>query len=96
MRPLTVIRALGPIDARSVARDSLLAWFVFVPLVIGLMLRWLLPRLTAWSAAEFDFALEPYHPLIVSYFLTAPVSKKTILKKSAAWPMSVSPAPDKT
>jgi fluoroquinolone transport system permease protein len=69
MKTLGVLRALGPIDARSIARDSLLGWIALLPPLVGLLLRFAAPALDAWSRARFDFPLEPWYPLLTSYFV---------------------------
>jgi hypothetical protein len=38
MRAGQVVRALGPVDLRSIRRDSLLAWMTAMPLALGLLL----------------------------------------------------------
>ena len=35
MRALAVIRALGPIDAKLIRRDSFLGWVLFLPLLLA-------------------------------------------------------------
>ena len=67
MNALSVIRALGPIDARSIRRDSYLGWVLFLPLGIAALVRWGVPWLTEWLAVAHDFDLTPYHMLITSY-----------------------------
>jgi fluoroquinolone transport system permease protein len=69
MKALTALRALGPIDLKSVGRDSLLSWMIAIPLIVALLLRWLVPQITVWLATGFNFALEPYYPLLMSYFI---------------------------
>lgn len=64
-----MLKALGPIDAKSVARDSLLAWLVLLIPLLGLLLRWGVPPVEAWAISEFDFSLAPYRPLLMSYFV---------------------------
>lgn len=60
------LRVLGPIDARSVARDPLLKWVVLYPFLAALALRFGVPPLTAWLRAGAGFDLEPYFPLLAS------------------------------
>lgn len=67
MRATAVFRALGPIDARAISRDSLLAWMAVIPLLLGLLMRWVLPQVDAFLLAEFEFDLVPYHHLLASY-----------------------------
>lgn len=69
MRAAAVFRALGPIDARSVFRDSLLAWMVAMPLAVGLLLRLATPAVGAWLARDFAFDLSAYTTLLMSYFV---------------------------
>ncbi len=73
MRGLTVLKALGPIDARSIQRDSLLAWLVAMPILVGLLVRWATPPVTAWLARDFGFDLVPYYTLLMSYFVVLQV-----------------------
>lgn len=65
--PTAVIRALGPIDLRSVTRDSMLRWLVVIPLVYGLLIRWGVPVLSRWLSERYAFDLSPYYPLIMSF-----------------------------
>lgn len=71
MNAATILRSLGPIDLRSVRRDSLLKWMVLMPLFMALVLRLALPPLTASLLAQDGFDLTPYYPVIASYFLVA-------------------------
>ena len=43
-----VIRSLGPIDARSIARDSMLLWLVILTPGMGLLFRFAVPLITVW------------------------------------------------
>jgi len=62
-----VFKALGPIDLRNVRRDQLLAWVMFLPLLLALILRLLVPWLSQALFARLGFDLRPYYPLILSY-----------------------------
>lgn len=64
MRAVQVLRSLGPIDARSVVRDSLLRWALVLPLLGALVVRWLLPLMLArmGEAVQADL-LSSYAPL---------------------------------
>jgi len=80
MRAVSVIRALGPIDAKSVGRDSLLRWMVLFPVLFALLVRWGVPPLTVWLAERFRFDLAPYYPLIVSIIvMTIPMLFGTVI-----------------
>ncbi len=76
MKALAVLRALGPIDLRSIRRDSFLVWIIPVPLLLGLLLRWAVPEITAWLIRAYGFDFTPYHGLLVSYvtLLLVPVT----------------------
>ena len=60
-------RALGPIDARSVRRDSMLRWFIFLPLLLVFVFRFGTPFLTRLAWDELAFDLRPYYPLMTSF-----------------------------
>jgi fluoroquinolone transport system permease protein len=64
----TVTQALGPIDIRSVRRDSLLSWMVLMPFVIAIFLRLAVPPLRdrLLDLAQFDLA--PYFPVILALY----------------------------
>ena len=76
MNMLQALRALGPIDIRSVRRDSALSWMIFIPIISALILRWGVPPLTARILERYDFNLEPYYPAMLAYFfvIMAPVT----------------------
>ena len=65
----TITRALGPIDIRSVWRDSLLSWMMFMPVVIALFLRLAVPplRLAVLETMQFDAA--PYYPVVLAMYI---------------------------
>lgn len=66
MRALAVLRSLGPIDTRSIARDSLLRWLVLLTLPFGLLFRFGIPPITAELDQRLGFDLVPYYPLVMS------------------------------
>ena len=67
MRTLQVFRALGPVDARSASRDSLLRWIVLFAPFFGLLARFATPAIAEWLDARLGFDLGPYYPLIMSF-----------------------------
>jgi fluoroquinolone transport system permease protein len=69
MRVVSILRALGPIDAQSVRRDALLRWMVLLPLGMAVLARLGLPLLEARIQTLFQFDLAPYYTLISSTFL---------------------------
>lgn len=71
MRAISVLRALGPIDLRSIGRDSLLLWVVPYPLVLGVLMHWLAPVAESWLARDFGFEIGPYLPLLGCFLLLA-------------------------
>lgn len=64
---LNTFRALGPIDARNIRRDSLLRWFAAIPFLFALMFRLLVPWLRDLIFNQFGWDLAPYYVLIMSY-----------------------------
>jgi len=69
MTIVDVVNALGPIDAKSVRRDPLLRWLVFYPLLIAAILRWGVPILRNHLILHYQFDLEPYYSLLMSFVL---------------------------
>ena len=69
LTPTDVIRALGPIDVKSVRRDSMLRWLVGMPIALALLTRWGVPIVTSWLAERYAFDLRPYYPLVMSLLL---------------------------
>jgi fluoroquinolone transport system permease protein len=61
------LRALGTIDAQSIARDSLLRWMVVLAPAIGLVFRFGAPRIDGMLEQELGFDLTPYFPLLMSF-----------------------------
>ncbi|MFZ6029240.1 MAG: hypothetical protein ACOYYS_16125 [Chloroflexota bacterium] len=68
MNMLQTLRALGPIDVRSIRRDSMLSWMVFVPILSALILRFALPPLSERLLERYDFDLVPFYPALLAYF----------------------------
>jgi len=64
----TILRSLGPIDIRSIRRDSMISWMVFLPIMMALILRWGVPPLTARLIEQYDFDLVEYYPVLLAYF----------------------------
>ena len=64
-----VVRALGPIDVKSVRRDPLLRWLIVYPLAMALLIRWGVPILRAHLLTRFQFDLHPYYGLFMSFVL---------------------------
>jgi fluoroquinolone transport system permease protein len=69
MKTLALFRALGPVDLKNVRRDSLLVWVLALPLVMALVIRVLVPEISALVQTHFAFDLAPYYPLIMSAFM---------------------------
>jgi fluoroquinolone transport system permease protein len=69
MKMTQIFRALGPIDLKSVGRDSLLRWMVFLPLVLAAAARWAMPPIIRWIGNLFAVDLLPYYSPIMGYAL---------------------------
>jgi fluoroquinolone transport system permease protein len=60
-------RALGPVDARSVLRDSLLSRMLLVPVLVWAALRFGLPPFADWLEVQASFDLRPAFPVLAGY-----------------------------
>jgi len=69
MKASKVVRALGPIDIKSVRRDSMMSWMVVIPIIMALILRFGIPSLSERILTLWGFDLKPYYMLVVSYFV---------------------------
>ena len=69
MKAWSAIRSIGPIDLRSVRRDSLLSWMIFMPLFLGFFIRLAVPPLRIRLLELMGFDLAPYYPVVIAYFL---------------------------
>lgn len=67
MRALAIYRSLGAIDARNVARDSMLRWMVIFTPLFGLLFRFVIPPMATALEQRFGFDLGPYYLLLVSF-----------------------------
>jgi fluoroquinolone transport system permease protein len=80
MNVIRAFRALGPVDARSIARDDLLIWIMLVPILMGLGVRFLIPYAAGLILRSTGFELVPYYPLIVSLLaMTMPLMAGMII-----------------
>lgn len=68
MNMIHTLRALGPIDLRSIRRDSMLSWMVFLPILSAIILRLGLPLLSARLLERYNFNLIPFYPALLAYF----------------------------
>ena len=74
-----MLRALGPIDAANVRRDSLLRWMLVMPLLFALLFRGAAELSRDWFAG-FGVDLGSYHVLIASCLvLIAPMLYGTVV-----------------
>lgn len=69
MKASHLFYSLAPIDLRSVLRDKMLSWMIFIPIVIALVIRWGVPPLTSRLLEEYGLDLSLYYPAILAYFL---------------------------
>jgi fluoroquinolone transport system permease protein len=61
------IRSFIANDLKNIHRDSYFPFLLSIPLLLGILFRWLIPYL-AQLLKNCNFDLSPYYPLIVSYF----------------------------
>lgn len=64
-----IARALGPIDAKSIQRDSLLRWMIFLPILLAIAARWLMPLILQWVGSILGLDLMPNYPPLMGYAL---------------------------
>ncbi len=68
MNTIKAFSVLGPIDARTVFRDSSLRWMILIPVATTLLIRWGVPPLAEALMEQNGFNLVPYYPTIMAYF----------------------------
>ena len=69
MKAARVVRALGPIDLKSVQRDSMLRWMIFLPVLLAMAARWVMPIILRWVGDIFGVDLMPYYAPLMGYGL---------------------------
>lgn len=69
MNVFTVFKALGPIDARNLHRDSMLRWMLFGPLAIAIIFRYLWPWATTQVQGQFGLDLRAYYLLLYGFLV---------------------------
>ena len=72
MRAIAAMRALGPVDLKSIGRDPMLRGMIVIPLVLALVLRYGIPVLTVRLQESFAFDLAPYYSLLLSVVVQFP------------------------
>jgi len=69
VRRLGALRSLGPIDAHSIGRDAMLRWMIFIPFVMALAVRWVLPLLVDAAQGWLGIDLAAYYPPLMGYMV---------------------------
>lgn len=69
MHALQMIKGLGPIDAKSIRRDSMLRWLIVLPIFLALMTRWVFPMVIAGLGRAINLDLIAFYPVIMTYVL---------------------------
>lgn len=65
---MQILTAFTRNDWRSVRRDSLLLYVIFVPWMMVLLVRLLLPSMARWLSQSYGIDLALYYPLLLSLF----------------------------
>ena len=65
----TAVRGILKTDALRILRDRFLIGITAYILFVFVVMRGVIPWITAGVASAWDFDLTPYHPLIVSHFV---------------------------
>lgn len=63
---MSAFTTLSRSDVINIRRDSLMQFLLFYPIILGVLMRWLIPWITAGLLETFD--LTPYHLLLASFF----------------------------
>jgi fluoroquinolone transport system permease protein len=71
MKATRIICSLGPIDIKSIRRDSMMRWMIFIPVVAAIALRLGAPVLAAFVLDRFAFDVTPFYPLLMSFIAVA-------------------------
>jgi fluoroquinolone transport system permease protein len=66
MHAFQILKGLGPLDAKTVGRDSLLRAVIGLPLMIALITRLVVPWLAQQIGAAIGFDISAYQALIMS------------------------------
>jgi fluoroquinolone transport system permease protein len=66
---MRTLAAFGRNDLVNIWRDSLLIYIVIVPWLMVLLLRLLIPSISAWFDNTYSIDLENYYPLILSFLV---------------------------
>lgn len=69
MNSAQIFRAFGRVDARMVWRDSLLRSSLFLPVVMGLAMRVVVPPVIAAVSRLINFDMQPYAPMTLTYLM---------------------------
>lgn len=69
MKTTTILQTLGPIDFTSVRRDPMLRWMIFLPLVIALAMRLVLPPIVAQIDPRLPWELASLYPPLMAYMV---------------------------
>lgn len=69
MNGLQALRGLGPIDAKSVGRDALLRWVIFIPILLALLTRWFVPGLVDYAESILAIEIQATYPPLLAYML---------------------------
>lgn len=67
MNVVTVLRSLGPVDAKSIGRDAMLRWMALLPFVVALAMRWLLPPIVSFVDGLLPLDLASVYPALMGY-----------------------------
>ena len=69
MSILSVLQALGPIDAKNIRRDEMLRWIVFAPIALALALRWLAPIILVRIEEILNVEFMQYYQTFASFMI---------------------------
>jgi len=69
MNSLSILKALGPIDAKNIRRDEMLRWIVLAPIALALALRWVAPLLLARIETILNVEFMAYYEPFAAFMI---------------------------
>lgn len=66
---MKIISAFAANDLKNIWREYMLVYILFIPVLLILFIRFLLPPLSNWTMTSFGLRLADYYPVILSFFL---------------------------
>jgi fluoroquinolone transport system permease protein len=69
MNGLSILQALGPIDAKNIRRDELLRWIIIAPIAMAALVRWVIPLLLTHVEDIMQLDLMTYYEPMAAFMV---------------------------